>query len=1117
MASKEPNIASMTKALLRRALLLFRAGVSLTARGSWRLLPLPEKAKESVRDAMFEKAAFLFSWSASYRNWRAAIEAIRAEASTINDLDGAHGPSYRPLTAQGAPASPPARLVAFYLPQFHPIPENDLWWGAGFTEWANVCRGAPQFDGHYQPRVPAELGYYDLVREPAVRRRQAALARLHGIEAFCFYFYWFAQKRLLEQPLIDFAEDAAIDFPFCLAWANENWSRRWDGLDQEILIGQEHSPEDDLAFIERVSVYLKNPRYLRIDGKPLLLVYRPSLLPAPKETAARWRRWCRDNGVGEICLAYTQSFETADPAEFGFDAAVGFPPNNSNLAPLRAAPKGLRPDFAGKLYDWRAFVRRSEDYPLPDYTLFRGVNPSWDNTARRGKSATVLVGSNPADYRRWLENAVADTTARFSNPQERLIFLNAWNEWAEGAYLEPDEKHGYAFLEATRAALVPAAKRIVLVVHDLYRHGAQFLALNLGRTLRERYGFEIATLACGDGELGPAFEELGPLIRATPGIGAAVARELQAAGYTHAFVNSAASGWMAPHLAAAKIECIGLVHELPEIIETMKLEDSVRAMNEASRAVIFPSAVVRDRVGEGVEISWRNALVLPQGHFKRDCVADAAAKERARRRLAQQFGLPENARFILGVAYGDERKGVDIFIRWALALIDRRDDAHAIWLGAIDPVMQPVCDALLARAGDKAKRILFPGFRADTADFYAGADIYALSSREDPFPSTALDALASAAPVLMVSGTGGIEDLVDKGCVVALASDDPALFADEAARLLDDDATRRRMGEAGRDLIRADFGFASYVGDLLRAAGEAVPRISVVVPNYNYARHLEQRLASILRQSLPPYEIIFLDDASSDDSLAVAERALAGADIRCRIVRNEENSGDVFTQWRKGVDLARGDFVWIAEADDWADAQFLDAAMAGFGQPGVVLSYTQSQQVNEAGEVMAPDYLDYVADIGAGQWRNGYLHDGPREIVEGLAVKNTIPNVSAVVFAREALAAVLNARRGEIARYRVAGDWCVYVNLLRDGKAYFDPRALNFHRRHDQSVTISRFGLEELGEIARMQAYVAAEFDVPDPTRAKARAYLDSLVRHFELSKKFSARDIESAVAGARR
>jgi lipopolysaccharide biosynthesis protein len=339
------------------------------------------------------------------------------------------------------------------LPQFHRIPENDAWWGEGFTEWTNVKAATPQFAGHYQPRVPGSLGYYDLL-DTSVLRRQVSLARDYGIHGFCFYYYWFGGKRLLEVPIENYLQDYSLELSFCLCWANENWSRRWDGLDNDVLIGQAHSPEDDLAFIEDVARHLRDPRYIRIDGKPLLIVYRPDLLPSPKDTAARWRRWCLENGIGEVYLAYTQSFESVNPSKYGFDAAIEFPPNNAVPPRMTHLVRPIRSDFGSTVYDWDVFVKRSRQYKRPMYNLFRGVCPSWDNTARRKNRATVFVNNSPRSYQEWLFNAIADTRARFANPDERLIFINAWNEWAEGAYLEPDQRYGYAYLEATRLALV---------------------------------------------------------------------------------------------------------------------------------------------------------------------------------------------------------------------------------------------------------------------------------------------------------------------------------------------------------------------------------------------------------------------------------------------------------------------------------------------------------------------------------------------------------------------------------------------------------------------------------------------------------------------------------------
>ena len=345
------------------------------------------------------------------------------------------------------------RVLAFYLPQFHAIPENDSWWGPGFTEWTNVRRARPNFAGHYQPREPADLGYYDL-NDVTVMDRQAALARRYGIDGFVYYYYWFGGKRLLEMPLERLLSTGRPDHPYCLCWANENWSRRWDGRDQEILIGQAHSPEDDRAVIRDIARHFTSLRYIRIDGRPLILVYRVELFPDFRETAARWRAACRADGHGEIYLAYVESHDLVHkglaPSTFGCDASVEFPP--LNLVD-RTMPGGeiLNPQFQGGVGDYAdtAFGFCTRD--LPGYTRFRGVTPGWDNTPRRQDHGFVLDRPSPAVFQAWLEHAIAQTRAH-RHGDERLVFINAWNEWAEGAYLEPDRVFGHTYLEAVRNA-----------------------------------------------------------------------------------------------------------------------------------------------------------------------------------------------------------------------------------------------------------------------------------------------------------------------------------------------------------------------------------------------------------------------------------------------------------------------------------------------------------------------------------------------------------------------------------------------------------------------------------------------------------------------------------------
>ncbi|MBS0384631.1 MAG: glycosyltransferase, partial [Proteobacteria bacterium] len=459
-------------------------------------------------------------------------------------------------------------------------------------------------------------------------------------------------------------------------------------------------------------------------------------------------------------------------------------------------------------------------------------------------------------------------------------------------------------------------------------------------------------------------------------------------------MNSSASGWIAPLLARHGVKMIGLVHELPSIINQMRLENALVDLSRHSEALVFASATVRDKDAKALGVTWRNAKVLPQGLYKTGVIAELSKKEEARDRITRRLGLPSDARIVLGVGYGDARKGMDIFATWAAAAAKRWPHVHFVWLGALAPEFQKL---KTKAAADRHCNLHLPGFEDDTSDFYAAADAYALSSREDPYPSTALEALAAATPIITVRGTGGIEELERDGCIKVIANADASSFVAAAGEWIENRAAAIAAGERGRDVVRERFGFASYVGELTDLLGLGLPSISVVVPNYNYARHLKQRLESIVNQTLAPREIIFLDDCSSDDSVAVAERVLADAPINWRIVRNDENSGDVFAQWRRGAELAQGDIVWIAEADDWADPRFLETAAKAFQRNDIVLSMTQSQQADREGRVTSADYLDYVRDVSSVKWTRAFLSDGCEEVREGLSIKNTIPNVSAVL------------------------------------------------------------------------------------------------------------------------
>ncbi|PYL04126.1 MAG: hypothetical protein DME31_04530 [Verrucomicrobia bacterium] len=357
------------------------------------------------------------------------------------------------------------RPIALYLPQYHPIPENDSWWGEGFTEWTNVSKARPRFSRHFQPHVPADLGFYDL-RLPEARQAQADLAREYGIYGFCYYSYWFNGKRLLSRPFDETLASGQPDFPFCLCWANENWTRIWDGLDKDILMEQSYSEEDDRQHIRWLANAFRDKRYIKVGERPLFLVYRARSIPDPVKTTSIWRDEARKLGFRELYLCRVESFaeEHECPACLGFDASVEFQPDWSSFPtltmPLRRGRMWqylTRWGLSSKayqqndVYSYKRLAELMRRRDLPPYKRFPCVTPGWDNSSRRKRGAIILKGSTPKLYRRWLEA----TLARFEpyGPGENLMFINAWNEWGEGSHLEPDKRWGRAYLEATRSAL----------------------------------------------------------------------------------------------------------------------------------------------------------------------------------------------------------------------------------------------------------------------------------------------------------------------------------------------------------------------------------------------------------------------------------------------------------------------------------------------------------------------------------------------------------------------------------------------------------------------------------------------------------------------------------------
>lgn len=369
-----------------------------------------------------------------------------------------------------------SRVLAFYLPQYHPIKENNEWWGEGFTEWTNVASARPRFGGHHQPQIPADMGFYDL-RLSETREKQANLAKGYGIDGFCYYHYWFNGKQLLDRPLKEVLSSGRPDFPFCICWANENWTRAWDGLDRQVLMSQDYTDDDSEKHVSALVEYFKDERYIKVNGLPMFVVYRPDRIPDPVQYFSKWKAKALEAGLPGlyICAVKNGFVELSDEdlLRLGYDAIVDFQPDRRDF-PVASSASQVFVDAARTILpkaiyqllktnasavnrvDYRALVSGVINKEWPKrYCKFPCVFPSWDNTARR-KTPTVIQNLDPDEYAKWLRYAV-ESVSEYPE-DEKIIFVNAWNEWAEGCHLEPDKKIGRGFLEATKRVVQSSSK-----------------------------------------------------------------------------------------------------------------------------------------------------------------------------------------------------------------------------------------------------------------------------------------------------------------------------------------------------------------------------------------------------------------------------------------------------------------------------------------------------------------------------------------------------------------------------------------------------------------------------------------------------------------------------------
>ena len=979
---------------------------------------------------------------------------------------------------------PKVKAIAFYLPQFHAIPENDKWWGKGFTEWTNTRKAKPRFKGHYQPREPHEdFGYYNLT-DVKVLKKQAELAKQHGIYGFCFYLYWFSGRRLLEKPLDLFLEHQDIDIKFCLCWANENWTRTWDGLSEDILIRQEYTIDDQFKFINDIKKYIDDKRYIMINNEPIIIVYHPGQIPNIKEVFSVWRKHAFNIGIGKIkiliCRTFGNTINTLDLTNF-VDGEIEFPPHeifiNQNNIDL--------PEIKGKIYNYNEIIEfmpnltNNENNTINDYQLpiYRTSMMGWDNTARRGLNSFVFNNFSLNDFYNWTK-LISEDSQKENKKYDSFIFINAWNEWAEGTYLEPDKKYGYANINTFSKAIngLPFTgketykykyNKIIFICHDACQNGAQLLALNIIKQLTETFNYNVYLILKNGGPLINKFTSIAFKTICSSNVSENDLKNwIKMINVDKAISNTIVTGDILHFLSECGVSCISLIHEMERVILQYSCEKNLKFIIKDANKIVFSSNHVVKSIEKIVSIPKDKIIIHPQGLYNVNPYLKR--REEIRSLIRSKYNIPNNSKIILGVGFADYRKGIDLFVKCMQIVCKDYQNIYFIWVGDIEPSL--LFEVKLSLDGSIFKnRFICTGWEDDSMQYFIAADIYLLTSREDPFPSVVLEAMYAYLPVIAFEDGGGYVEIINNKTGHLVPMENVDAMSEYILKLVNDDSLCLKIGQYSHELVKERFNFLRYIYYLFELLKISYKKISVIIPNYNYGKYLKDRIDSILSQTYPIFEIIILDDCSKDNSIYIINDYIEKYPLRIKSIINNENSGNVFKQWKKGIEVANGDYIWIAEADDLSEPIFVESLIKRMSiDEKIIMGYTQSKIINEYGKIISENYLFYTDEIDT-IWRSDYITDGIEEIEKRLSIKNTILNVSAVLFKNNNLLNIIK----EAENFHIAGDWRLYIDLLKDGgKIAFLADNLNKHRRHSKSVTLSLNNKIHFNEICKMQDYI---------------------------------------------
>lgn len=763
------------------------------------------------------------------------------------------------------------------------------------------------------------------------------------------------------------------------------------------------------------------------------------------------------------------------------------------------------PDFAGHVRSYEGVIKESLGEEPAAFPLIKTVSPHWDNDARREGRGMVLQGSTPERYEHWL-NGVIDHACEHPFNDEPIVFVNAWNEWAESAYLEPDVHYGHAYLNATQRAVHGLShlakqpsdthahssntKRILLVGHDAHKHGAQMLLLSLATLFNKQFGMQVTVLIKNGGVLIDDYRKVADTYVLSEIGGEGLSQLLKNRAFEVSICNTCVTGDLVPIFKEAGLRVVSLVHEMPMLIEEYRLQKNVELINENADHVIFPSDIVREGFTRFSKKKAGEHHIKPQGTYMQ-----IQFSQSARESIRAKLGICAEDKLVLNAGYADLRKGFDLFLQTAQQWMKTREDVHFVWAGAISSDMQRWVQSDLQHS-DFASRIHLIGFTSEMSDYYSACDALFLTSREDPYPTVVLEAMNVGVPTVLFKGSTGFDAVMQEHGFSVERGDQQALET-ALTKALDDDSEKRRRARIA--FVEGECQLDDYSFELLQLLHPELKKLSVVVPNYNYDKYLPQRLATVFNQDMPIFETIVLDDKSTDSSLETIRQSARIAGRKISIVCNELNSGSVFVQWKLGLSLCRGSHVWIAEADDLAKPEFLSRSIASFKE-NTCFSFSDSEQIDGNDTLLANSYDYYYKQVDEALFNKSFVMDGREFIGRALSVRNVILNVSSVVWDRQHLSDTLHSVGSELTEYSLVGDWRLYLASLAnpDCSVAYVNESLNIHRRHASSVTHALDLQHHFVEILAMHRCALELVDRAD-TRLKQSDYESELRIQFML------------------